>query len=133
PSVVGGRVLWEGRHTRRVAEAYRRITADAPRGLTLWLELMNFLWSDPMVAIDVTFLGPKNEAREAMTLLDELPEPLVDGRRPMSVAELGTITDEPTEPAPGMSHGELLTRLDDDVLSALVDEPIAPLNLVQVR
>lgn len=132
PSVVGGRVLWEGRHARRVAEAYRALTADAPRELTVWLELMRFPWSDPMVALDVTFLGTEEDAREAMALLDHLPQPLADSRRPMSVAELGTITDEPTEPAPGMSRGEVLTRIDDDVVSALVADP-GPLNLVQVR
>lgn len=133
PSVVGGRVLWEGAHAARVAEAFRAITATAPRELTLWLTRMELPWTDPLVAIDMSFLGTEAGAREVMADLDHLPRPLADGRRPMSVADLGTITDEPTDPAPGRSWGELLTALDDAALAALFGEAIAPLSVVQVR
>lgn len=133
PSVVGGRVLWHGSHAHAVANAYRRITAAAPKELTVWLELLHFPGTDPMVAIDSTFLGTEPDARELMAELDRLPEPLSDTRRTMTVAELGSITAEPTDPSPGQSRAELLTYLDDTVLSALLNEPIAPLMMVQIR
>lgn len=133
PSVSGGRVLWDGRHALQVAEVYRALAAAAPRELTLWLALMDFPWSGPMVAIDMTFLGGHAEALEAMRLIERLPAPVEDTRRPMSAAELGTIASEPTDPVAGLSRGELLGALDDAALAALVGEPISPLNVVQVR
>lgn len=133
PSVFGGRMLWPATHAHAVAETFRGMADSAPDALTLWLELVHFPGSDPMVAIDATYLGAEGDARALMRPTAALPTPLADTRGMMSVAELGTITGEPTEPAPGLSRAELLTRLDDDVLATLLDEPIAPLLMLQVR
>ncbi len=51
----------------------------------------------------------------------------------LPVADLGSITAEPTDPGPGVSHAELLTGLDDSVAAALLERPIDPLLSVQVR
>ncbi|MFC8797700.1 FAD-binding oxidoreductase [Promicromonospora sp. NPDC057138] len=133
PAVFGGRVLWHGSHARAVADAYRAMTRDAPDELTLWLELLHFPGAEPMVAVDSTYLGGETDARVLTRAIDPLPEPLADTRRAMTVAELGTITGEPTDPGPGQSRAELLTRLDDAALDALLGDPIAPLMTVQVR
>ncbi|WP_207782507.1 FAD-binding oxidoreductase [Phytoactinopolyspora limicola] len=133
PQLFGGRQLWPAVHARQVAEVYRSITEAAPESLTLWLELLSFPGADPMVAIDSTYLGDEATARRLMHDTSLLPTPLSDTRAPMSVADLGTITAEPTDPAPGQSRAELLTRLDDTALTALLDEPISPLMAVQIR
>jgi hypothetical protein len=133
PTVFGGRVLWHGSHARAVADAYRAVTHDAPEELTLWLELLHFPGAEPMIAVDLTYLGAEADARAVTRPLDRLPEPLSDTRRAMTVAELGTITAEPTDPGPGQSRAELLTRLDDDALDTLLGDPIAPLMTVQIR
>ncbi|MFC0531846.1 FAD-binding oxidoreductase [Phytohabitans kaempferiae] len=133
PALFGGRTLWTGAHAPAVLDAFRRITATAPDELTLWLDLLHIPGAEPMVAVDVTHLGPEGEARELLAPLDRLPAPLTDSRQPMSVAELGAITDEPTDPSPGLSRGDLLTHLDDSAAAALLADPIAPLLAVQVR
>lgn len=133
PSVVGGRQLWSAAHAQEVARAYRALTEAAPPELTLWLELLSFPGSEPMVAIDSTFLGEEDEARRLLQATERLPAPLADSRAALSVAELGRITAEPVDPGPGLSRGELLTRLDDDALATLLDKPIAPLMTVQIR
>ncbi|WP_114906088.1 FAD-binding oxidoreductase [Ornithinimicrobium murale] len=133
PSVYGGRQLWPAAHTREVTRAYRAMTASAPDALTLWLEFLHFPGSDPVIAIDSTYLGTEQDARELMRATELLPAPLSDTRATMSVADLGTITAEPTSPGPGLSRAELLTHLDDATLGALHDEPIAPLMSLQVR
>ncbi|WP_109507211.1 FAD-binding oxidoreductase [Nocardioides speluncae] len=133
PTVFGGRQLWPATHARQVAEVYRSITESAPDSLTLWLELLNFPGADPMVAIDSTYLGDEETGRRLMKETSLLPSPLSDTRAPISVADLGAITAEPTDPAPGQSRAELLTHLDETALAALLDEPIAPLMGVQVR
>lgn len=133
PEVFGGRQLWPAAHAREVAEVFRSMTATAPDGLNLWLELLSFPGADPMVAIDSTFLGSEEEARDLMRATEALPKSLSDTRAPMSVAELGAITAEPTDPVPGSTRGELLTSLDDAALDALLAAPIDPLLSVQVR
>ncbi|GLY84466.1 FAD-binding oxidoreductase [Actinoallomurus iriomotensis] len=133
PHLYGGRVLWAAEHAPDVLDAYRRITAAAPDELTVWLDLLHFPGADPMIAVDATYLGDTIRARALLSPLDELPRPLSDGRRTMSVAELGTITAEPTDPGAGMSRAELLTGLDDVAAKTLLADPIAPLLSVQIR
>lgn len=132
PSVVGGRMLWDGGRARAVADAFRSLVPDAPDELTAWLELVHFPGAEPMVAIDTTYLGDEETARKLLAPLDALPTPMVDTRRTMAVSELGSITAEPTDPSPGMGRAELLTTLDD-ALDTLLAEPVAPLMAVQVR
>ena len=131
--MYGGRTLWTVEHAVAVMDAYRQLTATAPDELTLWLDLLHFPGSDPMIAVDVTYLGEPAEARDLLAPLDRLPAPLSDSRRTRSVAELGSITAEPTDPGAGLSRGELLTRLDDVAAKTLLDNPIAPLLSVQIR
>lgn len=135
PTVFGGRVLWAGEHRAAVAAAFAELTRDAPPELTLWLSLLDIPAPGPgrLAAIDLTFLGPETEGRALTAAIDRLPTPLSDGRRTMSAAELGEITAEPTDPSPGKQRAELLTRLDDAALDALVVGATAPLMLVQLR
>ncbi|MEV0404418.1 FAD-binding oxidoreductase [Actinoallomurus sp. NPDC050550] len=133
PHLYGGRVLWTAEHTPDVLDAYRRIAATAPDELTVWLDLLHFPGADPMVAVDATYLGDADEARDLLSPLNRLARPLSDGRRVMPVSELGTITAEPTDPGAGLSRGELLTELDDLAAKALLADPIAPLLSVQIR
>lgn len=133
PSVFGGRQLWAATHAREVAEVYRSMTEAAPPALTLWLELLHLPGSEPMIAIDSTFLGAEEDARELMRQTASLSAPMIDSRAVLSVADLGQITAEPTDPGPGQSYGELLAGLGDSALDALLNEPIAPLMTVQVR
>lgn len=133
PQLYGGRVLWAGHHAAEVLDTYRGITRDAPNELTAWYDLLHFPGADPMVAVDVTYLGEEGAARELLTTLDALPAPLSDSRQPMTVAQLGGITAEPTDPGPGQSRCELLTGLDDAAAAALLADPIAPLLSVQLR
>ncbi|GAA3389279.1 FAD-binding oxidoreductase [Cryptosporangium minutisporangium] len=133
PRLYGGRMLWAGEHASAVLDAYREITADAPEELTTWFDLLHFPGAEPMVAVDSTYLGDERRARELLAPLDHLPQPLSDGRAVRSVAELGAITAEPTDPTAGLSRAELLTELDDAAAKTLLAAPIAPLLSVQVR
>lgn len=133
PQLYGGRVLWDGAHAAAILDAYRELTRTAPDALTAWFDLLHFPGGAPMVAVDVTYLGDERAARRLLSVVDRLPAPISDSRRPMTVAELGGITAEPTDPAPGRSRCELLTTLDDGAALALLAAPIAPLMSVQLR
>lgn len=132
-TVFGGRQLWPATHAREVADVFSSITETAPDALTLWFELLHVPGSEPLVAIDSTYLGGEDEARALLQQTASLAAPLLDSRAALSTADLGQITAEPTDPGPGQSQCELLTTLDDLALSALLDKPIAPLMAAQVR
>jgi hypothetical protein len=118
---------WPGEHTPEVADAYRRLTATAPDELSAWLQLAQFPGVPPMVAVDLTYLGDQDDARDLLAPLDRLPRPRSDTRRRMSPADLGSITAEPTNPGVRYSRAELLTEL------AVPAGPLAPLLSVQLR
>ena len=133
PELVGGRSLWPVERAPEVLDAYRRVTTAAPEALTAWASLLHFPGAPPWVAVDATSLGPEAEAKELLAPLDAIGGRLSDTRAPLSVAALGEIEAEPTDPSPGLSRAELLTTFDAEALAALVAEPIDPLLSLQVR
>ena len=134
PSVFGGRMLWPADRARDVLHAYSTITADAPDELTLWLDLVHFPGSPtPLVALDSTFLGTEELARQLLSPLDAIDARLGDTRVDMSPADLAKITADPLDPSPGISRTLPVRVLDEDVIDALLREPIFPLLTVQVR
>ncbi len=133
PRLYGGRMWWPGEHAPDVLHAYRELTAAAPDELSAWLNLVRFPGTGPMVAVDVTYLGGEAEARDLLAPLDRLPRPEPDTRRMLSPADIGSITNEPTEPGARLSRCELLTGLTDGAIAALLAEPVAPLLSVQLR
>jgi FAD/FMN-containing dehydrogenase len=133
PALHGGRMLWSGERAAEVLDAFRTITATAPEELTAWFELLQFPGAAPLVAVDSTYLGPDDEARDLLRELDGIGGLVSDSRRPMAVSELGSITAEPTDPGPGRSRAGLLTAVDGAVADALLTEPIAPMLSVQIR
>ncbi|MFD0475826.1 FAD-binding oxidoreductase [Nonomuraea thailandensis] len=133
PALYGGRVIWPGHRTREVFEAFREITAEAPDELSVWFNRFQFPQAPPMVAVDVAFLGEEGDGRALLARLDGIGDVIADKRGPLPVANLGAITDEPTDPAPGRSRAELLTGLDDTAAKALLDTPLEPVLAVQVR
>ena len=133
PRLHGGRMLWPAEQAPAVLDAYREITEGAPDELTAWYELLNLPGAAPLVAVDSTFLGGGAEAETLLRPLDKITGRISDSRAPLPVAGLGTITAEPTDPAPGRPRAELLTELTDDAAAALLERPADPLLTVQLR
>ncbi|MEQ4724661.1 FAD-binding oxidoreductase [Nonomuraea sp. B19D2] len=131
PNLYGGRILWPAERTGEVFEAFRAITAGAPRELSLWLNRMAPPSPSPaMVGLDVTFLGEAGEAEALLAPLEEIGGSLSDSRGPMDIADLGAIAAEPVDPSPMLARTELLNGLPVDVLA---DAELAPLLNLQVR
>ncbi|WP_043625632.1 FAD-binding oxidoreductase [Nonomuraea candida] len=133
PALYGGRMLWPGHRTREVFEAFLEITAEAPDELAVWFNRMQFPQAPPMVGVDVAFLGEEGDGRALLAALDKIDDVMADKRGPVPVAELGGITAEPTDPSPGRSRAELLTRLDEAAIGTLLDSPLEPVVGLQVR
>lgn len=133
PALYGGRMVWPGARTAAVFEAFQEITADAPDALSLWFFRAQFPDAPPMVGVDTAYLGESEQGRALLARLDAIEGRVQDTRGPLSPAEIGAITAEPTDPAPAIGRTELLTDLGDAVIKTLIDEPVAPLANIQIR
>ncbi|WP_262391513.1 FAD-binding oxidoreductase [Nocardiopsis sp. CNR-923] len=133
PALYGGRMVWPGHRAEAAMDAFRRVTATAPGELSTWLTRLQVPGQDAMVVVDVTYLGGEAEAKELLRPLEGVGAPLSDSRGLLSPADLGSVTSDPLDPAPGLSRAELLTGLDDGAAEALLGAPVAPMLLAQVR
>ncbi|WP_410876928.1 FAD-binding oxidoreductase [Nocardia sp. A7] len=133
PDLYGGKVFWPGDRAPEVLRAFRDVTAEAPEELSVWLDLVHFPGSEPMVSVEATYLGRAAQARELLRPFDEIRGPLSDSRAVLPTAELGSISGDPTDPGPGRSRAELLIGLDDLTVKTLLSEPISPLLSLQLR
>ncbi|KAB8193003.1 FAD-binding protein [Nonomuraea phyllanthi] len=131
PSLYGGRITWPIERAPAVLDAFREVTASAPEELTVWFDLLQIPGGPGFVMIDSTCLG--RDPGGLLRPFERIGGAVGDTRRPLPVAELGSICDEPTDPSPGTSRCELLTGLDDQVAGVLLGEPIDPLTGVQIR
>ncbi|GAA1786524.1 FAD-binding oxidoreductase [Actinomadura chokoriensis] len=129
PRVYGGRVIWPDAHGGEVFELFREITKGAPPELAVWFSRFAFPGAPPMVALDMTYLGDPGEGAELVRRLDGIDGVISDNRGLVAVADLGDIAGESTAPTAGLIRAELLTRLDE----GLVTEPIDPLISIQLR
>ncbi|WP_214325730.1 FAD-binding oxidoreductase [Nonomuraea sediminis] len=134
PSVYGGRIVWPAARAAEVFDAFRQVTANAPRELSLWINRMAPPPPAPaMVSVDVTYLGEDAEAKALLAAFDGIGGSLSDSRGLMDLADLGTIAAEPIEPSPMLARTELLTGLDEATLDTLAGTDLAPLLNLQVR
>ncbi|MFI0447077.1 FAD-binding oxidoreductase [Actinomadura sp. 6N118] len=133
PQLYGGRLMWPAAKAPEVLAAFREVSATAPDELAVWFDLLQFPGAAPLVAVDSTYLGDAADAAALLAPFDKIGGVLNDNRAVLPVAELGSITAEPTDPAPGRSRAELLTELTDDVAAVLLEKPIDPLLSVQLR
>lgn len=133
PELYGGRMLWSAARTEEVLAAFLEITADAPRELSMWFSRVSFPGAPPMVALDAAFLGGAEEGFQALRALDGIGDVIADKRGVLPVADLGSITAEPVDPAPGRGRAELLSGLDGAAAKFLATAPLDPLMLVQLR
>ncbi|QKG18591.1 FAD-binding oxidoreductase [Actinomadura verrucosospora] len=133
PAIYGGRVVWPGHRTREVYDAFLEVTAEAPRELSVWINRFQPPGAPPMVTLDLAYLGEAAQAQDLLVRLDKIEGAISDSRGAVAVADLGTITVEPTDPTPSISRAELLTGLDADAVELLSAKPLDPLINLQIR
>ncbi|QLY32766.1 FAD-binding oxidoreductase [Nocardia huaxiensis] len=133
PGLYGGRVMWPGARQAEVWDAFRDLTSHAPDELSVWFHRFQFPDAPEMVALDVAHLGDPERGRELVSDIDRIGGAVADKRGVLSVANLGDICAEPTNPSPAISRAELLTDLDEETVKVLLGEPVAPLVNIQVR
>ncbi|MFE4459305.1 FAD-binding oxidoreductase [Nocardia tengchongensis] len=133
PALYGGRVMWPAERLPEVWDAFRALTSDAPDELSVWFQRFQFPQSPEMVALDVAYLGDPGAGAELVSVLDRIGGAVADQRGALSVADIGDITSEPTDPSPAIGRTELLPALTPEAEKILLGESVAPLANIQVR
>jgi FAD/FMN-containing dehydrogenase len=131
PQVYGGLVAWPFERADEVLHAYRRIVADAPRDLTVWLILLRApaapfvpeAWHGRrLCTMAVCYSGDLDRAGTVLAPIRAIPDPVVDLLAPQPYADLQSYLDD-TEPK-GLHYywkTEYIAALSDDLLSTLRD------------
>jgi FAD/FMN-containing dehydrogenase len=131
PEVYGGLVAWPFDRADEILPAYRALSAEAERALSVWLVAMRAppapfvpeTWRGRRVlAMAVCYTGELARVDEVMAPVRALSDPILDLLGPRPFLELQSYLDR-TEPA-GMHYywkTEWLAGLDDGLLAAFRD------------
>jgi FAD/FMN-containing dehydrogenase len=148
PTVHGGLVAWPFERSAELMAAYRRITTDAPRELSVWLVLLHgppapFVPADwqgrKLCGMAVCYSGDPASATTALAPIRALGEPVFDLIGEMPYTAVQSYLDD-TEPS-GMHYHwrtEYLTALDDRLLVTLRDlfeacpNPLADMGILHL-
>ncbi|MFE3055488.1 FAD-binding oxidoreductase [Nocardia sp. NPDC059239] len=133
PGLYGGRITWTADRLPEVWEAFRELTSRAPDELSVWFNRFQFPQAPEMVGVDLAYLGDPEQGRTLVSALDRIGGALTDTRAALSVADLGDITQEPVDPSPAITRGELLDDLSPAAEKIILGESLAPLVSLQVR
>jgi FAD/FMN-containing dehydrogenase len=129
PTVYGGLIAWPFDRVHEVQEAYRSLTAEAPRELAVWLILLRApaapfvperFHGELICAMAVCFSGDLEHVDQATAPIRALGDPVVDLLRAQPYCEVQSYLDE-TEPK-GLHNywrTEYLAELGDGLLSTL--------------
>lgn len=117
--------------------------------MTAWFTLLRlpelpivpeFLRGAALATIDVTYLGPPEQARPALQPLEAFAAavpPMLDSRAVIPVATIDDICQEPADPVPFHQQGLLLTTFGDAEAQALLAREgpgsDSPLLMSQIR
>jgi FAD/FMN-containing dehydrogenase len=129
PTVYGGLIAWPFERADEILRAYRRITAEAPRELAVWMILLNappmpFVpaeWHGRRIcAMVVCYSGDLGKTEEAMAPIRALGEPVVEVLQQWPYIRQQSFLDE-GEPkgAHYYMKTEYVADLSDDLLTAV--------------
>lgn len=90
-----------------------------------------------VLTVRFAFVGPVVEGERRAAPLREAAPVLVDAIGPLPLDRVASIHNDPTDPAPGWTHGAFLGAVDSDfadaLLTAVTGEPKPPFVAVELR
>ena len=131
PTVYGGLIAWPFERADEILRAYRTITNDAPRELSVW---MTFLHAPPapfvpevwhgrkICAMAICYSGDLHASTEALGRIRALGDPVVDLLAEQPYTQVQSYLDD-TEPKGNHYYWktEYVAELTDDLLSTMRD------------
>lgn len=127
--VYAGNLLYPAEDATAVLERYREWIRTVPDELTSSVCIMNYppfeavpepLRGRSFVMVRGCYTGPVADGADLIDSWRGWRAPAMDLFGSMPFTEVGTISNDPTDPVPGLSTGEWLTELTDDAIAAIV-------------
>lgn len=145
-SLYAGALFYSGEHARQVLAAYRELTMSAPDELTTGFALLNlpplpnipsFMQGKLTVSVRVSYAGDAFAATRLIEPLRRAAPVLADTVASIPYTQFGSITNDPTDPAPAVEHFGLLRELTQDTVASIIDvvgpDAASPINIVDIR
>jgi FAD/FMN-containing dehydrogenase len=146
PELHGGSLVFAMADAAGVLAAFREVTATADERLTCWASLFHvpdlpFLPAEvrgqSLASILLTHLGPIDEIAEPLARLRAAGTLLMDSVRPLTIDQLGSVADEPTDPTPFSDWATTVRELDEAtcerILEQFADRAGTALTSVEIR
>lgn len=145
-SLYAGALFYSGEHAGQVLAAYRQLTLSAPNEMTTGFALLNlpplpglpsFMQGKLTVSVRVSYVGDPYAGTRLIEPLRQVAPVLADTVASIPYTQFGSITNDPTDPAPAVEHFGLLRELTEDTVASLIDvagpDATSPINIIDVR
>ncbi|MBK8024076.1 MAG: FAD-binding oxidoreductase [Chloroflexi bacterium] len=128
-TVYGGTLYYPIARAREAFAFFRNWTRGLPDEWTTSIAIMHFppipempdfLRGRSFVMVNGCYTGDPAEGQEEISQWKEWAEPLVDAFHPMPFSEVGTISNDPMDPTPGISSGLWLGDLEEETIDLLL-------------
>jgi FAD binding domain/Berberine and berberine like len=143
--LYAGALFFSGTDARPVLAAYRRFTATAPNDMTSGIAFLNFpplpdlpafMQGKLAVTIRISYAGPESAGAELIAPLRRAAPALLDTVSTIPYSEFGSISMDPTDPAPAVEHFGLLKEMSQETVERILGTVTADsnqINLIDVR
>lgn len=142
--LYGGGIYFPGESTAEVLGAYRSWVETVPDELTSSIAMLRFppieqipepLRGRFVVHLRISYTGSEQEGAELVRPMRAVAPALIDTVREMPYAEVATIHNDPTEPAPAVESSAALRALDPETVEVLLNlaGPAVDVPLVAVE
>jgi hypothetical protein len=128
-TVYGGNLFYPAGQAKDVYAHYCEWLASAPDELTSSVVLMNFpplpempdfLRGQSFVIVRGCYCGPVEEGEKLLEHWRKWQTPILDDFKTMPFSDVATISNDPIDPAPGLSSGAWLGDLSDEAIDILM-------------
>jgi FAD/FMN-containing dehydrogenase len=146
-TVYGGNLFYPMELAREVFVRYRDWIVSAPDELTSSVLIMNyppipaipeFLRGKSFAMVRGCYCGPVEQGEALLQSWRAWRAPVVDDFKAMPFADVGTISNDPVDPVPGVSTGAWLRELSDEAIELLIRSGTgyggpSPIGIAEVR
>ncbi len=144
--LYAGSLFFSGERTAEVLSAYRQFTQSAPEEISTGVALLKlpplphlplFMRGKLAVSVRISYVGDAEDGKRLIAPLRRAAPVLMDTVTEIPYTQFGSITDDPSDPAPAVEHFGMLRELTEQAIDAIVEVagPAAEshLNLVDIR
>lgn len=146
PSIYGGSILFEAEHIEAVLRAWADFTQSAPMDVSTSIAILRMppieqvpelVRGKTLASLRFAYPGAEVDGARILAPLRAVAPALLDTVGVMPMSDVAQIHNDPTEPGLGWSTGALLSRIDQEFVSTLLEDVgpdrQAPLIAVELR